>query len=141
MDEIREAAFLRQALELAAISRITKHITDHQLQLVSRNLRVQEFAAKDRDHTQFYQLDTEFHEMILSFTGFRRIAGLAQSSWLHTLQQWPAAPLAITPCMFSQTLSKKRAQWKSCNLWPSHRITRCSVHNVLLEPVAYTALL
>ena len=83
MDEIREAAFLRQALELAAISRITKHITDHQLQLVSRNLRVQEFAAKDRDHTQFYQLDTEFHEMILSFTGFRRIAGLAQSSWLH----------------------------------------------------------
>ena len=83
MEEIREAAFLREALELAAVNHVAPQITNQQLQQARRSLRAQVAAVDDRDLTQFYQLDEEFHEMLLSFTGYPRVAGLAQSSWLH----------------------------------------------------------
>lgn len=83
MEEIREAAFLREALELAAVNHVAPQITNQQLQQARRSLRAQVAAIDDRDLTQFYQLDEEFHEMLLSFTGYPRVAGMAKSSWIH----------------------------------------------------------
>lgn len=83
MDEIREGAFLRQALELAAVEQVARTITEDQLTLLRRNLRVQEVLLEDGDFPGFYQLDAQMHELILSFTGFRRLATLAETSWVH----------------------------------------------------------
>jgi DNA-binding GntR family transcriptional regulator len=83
MDEIREGAFLRQALELAAIERVAETIIEDQLVQLRRNLRVQEALIEDHDFAGFYKLDAEMHELILSFTGFRRLASLADTSWVH----------------------------------------------------------
>ncbi len=83
MDEIREGAILREALELAAVERVAETITDEQLVLLRRNFRVQEALVNDGDYQGFYALDAEMHELILSFTGFRRIAQLAETSWLQ----------------------------------------------------------
>lgn len=83
MDEIREGAFLRQALELAAVERVAETITKEQLVQLRRNLRVQSASIDDHDFAGFYKLDAEMHEMILSFTGFRRLASLADTSWVH----------------------------------------------------------
>ncbi|MGB5869859.1 MAG: GntR family transcriptional regulator [Albidovulum sp.] len=83
MDEIREGAFLRQALELAAVERVAETITQEQLMQLRRNLRVQSASIDDHDFAGFYKLDAEMHEMILSFTGFRRLASLADTSWVH----------------------------------------------------------
>ncbi|MGC1489448.1 MAG: GntR family transcriptional regulator [Albidovulum sp.] len=83
MDEIREGAFLRQALELAAVERVAETITEEQLAQLRRNLRVQSALIDDHDFAGFYKLDAEMHEMILSFTGFRRLASLADTSWVH----------------------------------------------------------
>ncbi|MGB7269104.1 MAG: GntR family transcriptional regulator [Albidovulum sp.] len=83
MDEIREGAFLRQALELAAVERVAETITEEQLVQLRRNLRVQSASIDDHDFAGFYKLDAEMHEMILSFTGFRRLASLADTSWVH----------------------------------------------------------
>lgn len=83
MEEIREGAFLREALELAAVERVATQITEDQLVLLRRNLRLQEVLLADRDFPGFYQTDSQMHELILSFTGLRRLASLSQTAWVH----------------------------------------------------------
>jgi DNA-binding GntR family transcriptional regulator len=83
MEEIRESAFLREALELAAAEAVAQSITEEQLVLLRRNLRVQQALVADQDVAGFYQTDAQMHEMILSFTGYKRLAGLAETSWVH----------------------------------------------------------
>ncbi|PWW00012.1 DNA-binding GntR family transcriptional regulator [Hoeflea marina] len=83
MQEIREGAFLREALELAAVETVAETITEEQLVLLRRNIRLQEVLLADGDVPGFYQTDAQMHELILSFTGFRRLASLADTSWVH----------------------------------------------------------
>ncbi len=83
MDEIREGAFLREALELAAVELVATTITDEQLVLLRRNLRVQQALVDDGDFAGFYQMDTELHGLIQSFTGFKRLGQFAESSWVQ----------------------------------------------------------
>lgn len=83
MQDIREGAFLREALELAAVERVAQTITDAQLTLLRRNLRIQEALVADGDVQGFYDLDMQMHKLILSFTDFRRLATLAETSWLQ----------------------------------------------------------
>jgi len=83
MAEIREAAFLREALELAAVETVATSITEEQLVLLRRNLRIQEALVEDEDIAGFYEMDAQMHELILSFTGYRRLGVLAETSWVH----------------------------------------------------------
>lgn len=83
MEEIREGAFLREALEVAAIELVARSITEDQLVQLRRNLRVQEALIADGDTSGFHQLDAQMHELILSFTGFRRLPMLSETSWVH----------------------------------------------------------
>ncbi|MGR3486012.1 MAG: GntR family transcriptional regulator [Paracoccaceae bacterium] len=83
MDEIREGAFLREALELAAVERVAQAISDAQLTDLRRNLRIQEVLVADGDFAGFYQQDAKMHEMMLGFTGFGRLADLADKAWLQ----------------------------------------------------------
>ncbi|MDW4500024.1 GntR family transcriptional regulator [Sulfitobacter sp. D35] len=83
MKEIREGAFLREALELQAIEQVAETITEDQLKQLRRNLRVQEALVADGDFTGFYELDSEMHDLIMSFTGFHRVAQIAETSWLQ----------------------------------------------------------
>ncbi len=81
--EIREGAFLREALELAAVEKVAQTITDDQLTQLRSNLRLQQGLLDDHDFDGFYQTDAAMHELILSFTGYRRVAALADTSWVH----------------------------------------------------------
>lgn len=81
--EIREGAFLREALELHAIDLVARTITPDQIAQLRRNLRFQEVLVAEGDTAGFYRLDSEMHEAILSFTGHRRLPGLAQTAWVH----------------------------------------------------------
>lgn len=83
MAEIREGAFLREALELAAVEALAPVITEGQLLMLRRNLRVQEALADDRDAAGFYQTDTAMHEMIMDFTGFPKLAQFARTAWVQ----------------------------------------------------------
>ncbi|PCH73573.1 MAG: GntR family transcriptional regulator [Rhodobacteraceae bacterium] len=83
MDEIRESAFLREALELAAVEYLAPVITQDQIRQLKRNLRVQEALVEDGDVAGFYELDGEMHLLLLNFTGFRRLAKMADSVWLQ----------------------------------------------------------
>jgi GntR family transcriptional regulator, rspAB operon transcriptional repressor len=83
MAEVREGAFLREALELAAVERVAQIVTDDQLVHLRRNLRLQEALVADGDIAGFYAQDSALHEMILSFTGHRRLPGMASTAWVH----------------------------------------------------------
>ncbi len=83
MDEIREGAFLREAIEVAAAERVAQTITQEQLAVLDRNLAVQAALVEAGDFLGFYQQDAAMHELILSFTGFRRPAQVSDTAWLH----------------------------------------------------------
>lgn len=83
MEEIREGAFLREAIELAAVEFLAPRITDAQIIQLRRNLRVQEVLVEDSDFAGFYKLDGELHGLILSFTGFRKLSQVAETAWVH----------------------------------------------------------
>lgn len=83
MGEIREGAFLREAIELAAMDYLAPRITEDQLVVLRRNLRIQEALVDDADFTGFYALDREFHEQLLSFTGFPRLSQVADTTWVQ----------------------------------------------------------
>ena len=83
MDEIRESAFMREALELAAIEHLAPVISADQLLQLKRNLRVQEALVEDGDIAGFYEMDAEMHQLLMRFTGFRRLAKMAETVWLQ----------------------------------------------------------
>ncbi|MCK0166782.1 GntR family transcriptional regulator [Jannaschia sp. S6380] len=83
MREIREGAFLREAIEVAAIEHLVPIIKEDQLRTLRRNLSMQAVILDDGDIAGFYELDGRMHALLLDFTGFRRIARIAESAWVH----------------------------------------------------------
>jgi GntR family transcriptional regulator, rspAB operon transcriptional repressor len=107
MDEIREGAFLREAIELAAVEAVAAAITEEQLVQLRRNLRVQEALVADGDFAGFYKLDGEMHGMILAFTGFRKLGQVAETAWVHVNR---ARQLILPlPGRVAETLEEHRA--------------------------------
>lgn len=74
MFELREESFLREAVETAAVAKVAVEHTDKQLTILSRNLKMQNLLVEDEDFQGFFEADLEFHELILAFTGFPRVA-------------------------------------------------------------------
>lgn len=107
MDEIREGVFLREALEMATVGKVSRDITDSQLKRLSRNMRMQELLVEDDDIAGFYQADEEFHQMLMEFTGYQRLPDVAQSV---SLQVTRARLLLLpTPGRVAETLVEHRA--------------------------------
>lgn len=107
MEEIREGAFLREAIEVAAVERVAEAITEDQLTQLRRNLTVQAALITDGDVPGFYQMDAAMHELLLSFTGFRRLAQVSETAWLHVNR---ARQLILpVPGRISATLDEHRA--------------------------------
>jgi DNA-binding GntR family transcriptional regulator len=74
MFELRQDSFLREAVEVAAVAKVALDRTDEQLTILSRNLKMQGLLVEDADYRGFFEADLEFHELILAFTGFPKVA-------------------------------------------------------------------
>ncbi|SMC77488.1 GntR family transcriptional regulator [Primorskyibacter flagellatus] len=74
MAGLREDSFLREAVEVAAVARVAEIRTAEQLKQLSRNLRLQTLLVEDEDFQGFFEADLTFHELILGFTGFPKVA-------------------------------------------------------------------
>ncbi len=83
MMEIREGAFLREAIEVAAIEQVARSISADQLALLEDNITAQARLIAAGDTGGFYALDGAMHSMLLSFTGFPKLAQVSQTAWLH----------------------------------------------------------
>lgn len=82
MTDIREGAFIREAIEVAAAELVAGQITEDELRDLRRNIRMQEALAADGDQQGFMALDGQMHDMMLSFTGFPRLPQVSQTAWL-----------------------------------------------------------
>jgi DNA-binding GntR family transcriptional regulator len=83
MSEIYEGAFLREAIELAAVSKVAAERTEEQLSELTRNLRLQGLYLEDHDDAGFFREDEHMHELIFSFTGFPKLNALAATGWIQ----------------------------------------------------------
>lgn len=83
MEEIYEGAFLREALELAAVAKVARERSEEQFVQLTRNLRLQKLLLEDEDFAGFYQEDDEMHRMIMRFTGYGRVVSVASVAWLQ----------------------------------------------------------
>ncbi len=79
LDEIREAAFTREALEMAAAEKVAREHTEDQLAQLTRNVRLQRLLVEDHDFTGFYEADEAFHARIMEFTGYPGIASTVET--------------------------------------------------------------
>jgi DNA-binding GntR family transcriptional regulator len=83
MEEVREGAFLREALELHAVEAVARGATPEQVTALRRSLMVQEALVAAGDAQGFYAEDARMHEAILGITGHRRLPALSRSAWVH----------------------------------------------------------
>lgn len=107
MEEVREGAFLREALELHAVEAVASAVTEEQVALLRRSLAVQEALAGAGDMGAFYDEDARMHETILGMTGHRRLPGLSRTAWVHVDR---ARRLMLpTPGRMAETVEEHRA--------------------------------
>lgn len=83
MADIREGAFLREAVELAAVEKVAIERSAEQLTRLQQNLKLQYQFSDASDFKGFYLADEAMHEMIMGFTGFDNIANVAATAWLQ----------------------------------------------------------
>lgn len=118
MDEIREGVFLREALELATVAKVARDLTDDQRKQLSRNMRLQELLIEDDDIPGFYQADEDFHGLLMEFTGFRRLADVAQTV---SLQVSRARILLLpTPGRIVETLAEHQTIFEAISNRDEH---------------------
>jgi DNA-binding GntR family transcriptional regulator len=83
MSEIREGAFLREAIELAAVAKVAAERTEEQLAELNRNFRLQALCLEDGDEYGFYREDERMHELIFTFTGYPKLSAIAATGWVQ----------------------------------------------------------
>ncbi len=81
MNGIREAIFIRQALELAAVEHFAEHHTEAQLVELESILNLQEFWAMKGNQKEFHDADVRMHTLFLESTGLSGIVGVAETAW------------------------------------------------------------
>lgn len=74
LSALREESFLREAVEVAAVGKVAVERTQDQIAKLTRNLRLQGLLIDDGDTQGFFEADVAFHELILGFTGFPKVA-------------------------------------------------------------------
>jgi GntR family transcriptional regulator, rspAB operon transcriptional repressor len=107
MTDIREGAFLREAIEVAAIARVAAMVTDDQVAALAQVIDAQAALVAAGDVAGFYAQDGAMHELLLGFTGFPRLAQVADTAWVHVNR---ARRLMLpVPGRVAQTLDEHRA--------------------------------
>lgn len=83
MADICAGSFIREAIEVAAAEYVAEIVTDEQLRELRRNMIIQEALVADGDVQGFMAQDAAMHELILSFSGFKKLSQVTDTAWLH----------------------------------------------------------
>jgi len=81
ISDVKESAFIRQALEVAIARQVAEHHSDEMLSTLTRNVRYQKMSLAENDYEIFYQLDEEFHQLLCEFTGFSRLRRVIEGAY------------------------------------------------------------
>ena len=80
---VREAQFVREALEVAAVQAAGRRVDDAELDGLEANVAAQREAADAGDAERFYELDEELHRLLMQASGFPGVARVADRSRAH----------------------------------------------------------
>lgn len=72
LDDIRDAQFLRESVELHALDSISFPLNDDVVARIHTNLDHQRESI-ERGPSEFFSLDEEFHQLLLELSGHRRL--------------------------------------------------------------------
>ena len=78
--DVRQGAFLRRALEVAAVREVAERATGDQIEELRKNMRYLESAFNAGDLEDFHARDGEFHKLICRFTGYPRLPRMVDGS-------------------------------------------------------------
>lgn len=81
ISDVKESAFIRQALEVAIARQVAGQHSDEMIRVLTRNIRYQEMSVSAKDYEIFYQLDEEFHQLLCDFTGFSRLRRVIEGAY------------------------------------------------------------
>ncbi len=84
MRDVTEAAFLREALEIATVRRVAPDIDDETLDRLNLIVDYQSAATTARDVEEFFLLDVRFHATLLARVAFPRVAEVVESARAQT---------------------------------------------------------
>ena len=84
LSDVVEAAFVREALEVATVRRIAPDMDDDTLDRLRLIVDYQSAATAAHDMEEFYVLDTRFHAALITKLAFRRVAEAVESARSHT---------------------------------------------------------
>lgn len=82
--DVVEAAFVRQALEVAVARRIAADIDTAMLERLERIVSYQAAAGKAKDTEEFYAFDLRFHATLFDRLAYRRVAEVVESCRAQT---------------------------------------------------------
>jgi len=71
--DIREAMFIRRALEVETVRTLSTNISEETLSKLSLNLEYQSIAAKNEQAKEFHELDLAFHDILVGEIGYPRV--------------------------------------------------------------------
>lgn len=80
---VREAQFVREALEVAALQAAGNRLEAVDLERLDANIAAQREAAAAGDTERFYELDEELHRLLMQASGFPGVARVADRSRAH----------------------------------------------------------
>ncbi len=78
--EVTGAAFVRRAVEMAAVAHIAPTIGKPAIARLKRILGYQNAAIENDDFEEFYTLDVRFHAALLDQLGMARVADIVETS-------------------------------------------------------------
>jgi GntR family transcriptional regulator, rspAB operon transcriptional repressor len=84
MNDVTEAAFVREALEVATVRRLAPDMDDDTLDRLKLIVEYQAAALAAGDAEEFYALDMRFHATLLGRLAYRRVADAVESARAQT---------------------------------------------------------
>jgi DNA-binding GntR family transcriptional regulator len=80
---VREAQFVREALEVASLQAAGSRLEAAELDGLDANVAAQREAAAAGDDERFYELDEDLHRLLMQASGFPGVARVADRSRAH----------------------------------------------------------
>ena len=84
MSDVVEAAFVREALEVATVRKLASEIDEETLDRLRLLVSYQAAAVAAGDVEEFYLQDVRFHSTLFAKLAFRRVAEAVESARSHT---------------------------------------------------------
>lgn len=106
MSDVAEAAFVREALEVATVRMIAPTVDDETLNRLKLLVQYQSAAVAANDVEEFYALDVRFHAALFARLAFRRVAEAVESARAQTERM---RRLLLQPSRNDKTIAEHKA--------------------------------